>query len=90
MPSSWGSVWRPSRAATEAATGNGFIRGLLTGPETKECSLWLDTFSPGAETPRHYCVTEQVVTILSGTGTAMVDGRQVTEECVRLLPAGRR
>jgi quercetin dioxygenase-like cupin family protein len=66
-----------------------FHQTLWTGPESKECSLWLDTFSPGAETPRHYCVTEQVVTILSGTGKATVNGRtyELAPDTTIVVPA---
>ena len=53
--------------------GRIFHQTLVTGPETRECSLWLDTFCPGAETPLHYCTSEQVVTILSGKGEALVN-----------------
>jgi quercetin dioxygenase-like cupin family protein len=53
-----------------------FHQTLVAGPESRECSLWLDTFSPGAEMPSHRCASEQVVTILSGQGEAVINGRK--------------
>jgi quercetin dioxygenase-like cupin family protein len=62
---------------------------LLSGPETRDCSLWLDTFVPEAETPLHYCTCEQVLTVLSGFGEVTEDGRtyEIGPETTVVFPA---
>jgi quercetin dioxygenase-like cupin family protein len=61
---------------------------ILSGPESKECSLWLDTFSPDAQTPLHYCTCEQVITVLSGSGEVTVGGHtyELEPETTVLVP----
>ena len=51
------------------------IAGHRQGVETME--VWLQTIAPGAGTPVHRHACEEVVLILSGSGTCMVEGETV-------------
>ena len=48
------------------------IAGHRQGVESME--VWLQTIAPGAGTPVHRHACEEVVLILSGSGTCMVEG----------------
>jgi len=48
------------------------IAGRRQGVKTME--IWLQTMAPGAETPVHRHDCEEVILVLSGSGTCTVDG----------------
>lgn len=49
------------------------IGGHLQGVKTME--VWLQTIAPGAATPVHRHACEEVILVLSGSGTCTVSGR---------------
>jgi mannose-6-phosphate isomerase-like protein (cupin superfamily) len=49
------------------------IGGHKQGVRTME--VWMQTMAPGAATPVHRHACEEVILVLSGSGTCMVDGR---------------
>ena len=51
------------------------IAGQKQGVKTME--VWLETFAPGAGTPVHCHACEEVILILSGSGTCTVGGETV-------------
>jgi len=52
------------------------IAGHRQGVETME--VWMQTIAPGASTPVHRHACEEVVLILSGSGTCTVEGETTT------------
>ena len=52
------------------------IAGHRQGVETME--MWLQTIAPGAATPVHRHACEEVILVLSGSGTCTVAGKTTT------------
>ena len=63
-------------AEVQAVTLPGIVHRTLAGPRDgmKNMEVWLQTIAPGAETPMHRHDCEEVIVILSGSGTCEIEG----------------
>ncbi|WP_437677077.1 cupin domain-containing protein [Sorangium sp. So ce131] len=58
----------------------GLTHQTLAGPRDglRSVEVWMQTIAPGAQTPRHRHACEEVVVVLSGSGTCEIDGTTLT------------